>query len=217
MFTGIVEDLGTVREVRHGPAAARLRIATALPLGEIRDGDSIAVDGTCLTVVARAADAFEVDAAAETLARTTMGRLRPGDRVHLERAMRLGDRLGGHLVTGHVDGVGTLLARRELGAALEVTYAGPPEVMRYVVVKGSICVDGVSLTVNAADEERFGVVLIPHTLAVTHLGRRPPGSRVNLEADLIGKYVERLVCGARRGAIDEEFLRAHGFAKQVSR
>jgi riboflavin synthase len=213
MFSGIVEDLGSIRDVRRGPVSARLRIATRLEPSEIRLGDSISVDGACLTVVGHSGDTFEVDAAAETLARTTLGEKAPGDAVHLELALRLGDRLGGHLVTGHVDGVGRVAARREIGPALEVTYAGPPEVLRYVVVKGSIAVDGVSLTVNAVEGDRFRVVLIPHTLKVTHLGRRLPGARVNLEADLIGKYVERLIRPAGRDEVDLEILRAHGYAR----
>jgi riboflavin synthase len=191
----------------------RLRVSTRLPLGEARQGDSIAVDGTCLTVVGCAGDAFEVDAAVETLVRTTLGARGPGDEVHLERALRMGDRLGGHLVTGHVDGVGHVVSKTPRGDALEVRYGAPPEVLRYVVVKGSIAVDGVSLTINAADAGTFQVVLIPHTLAVTHLGRRAPGARVNLEADLIGKYVERLLGGRTADArgVDLEVLRAHGY------
>jgi len=193
MFTGIVEDLGTLREVRRGSESARLRVATRLPVAEIHDGDSIAVDGACLTVVARSSDSFDVEASRETLDCTTLGERRPGDRVHLERAMRLGDRLGGHLVTGHVDGTGSVVATTHRGPSLEVTYAAPPPVARYLIPKGSVTIDGVSLTVNGVERDRFHVMLIPHTLEVTHLGRRRPGERVNLEADLIGKYVERLL------------------------
>ena len=193
MFTGIVEDLGTVREVRRGAESARLRIATALPLAEVREGDSVAVDGACLTVVRTEGDVFHVDAAVETLAKTTLGARRAGDRVHLELAMRLSDRLGGHLVTGHVDGTGEILSKTSHGPALELTYRAPRDLLRYLVAKGSIAVDGVSLTVNAVEGDRFRVVLIPHTLEKTHLGARAPGTKVNLEADLIGKYVERLM------------------------
>jgi riboflavin synthase len=213
MFTGIVEDLGTVGEVRRGPSSARLRISTRLPLAEVRDGDSISVDGACLTVVARSSDAFEVEAAVETLSRTTLGERRVGDPVHLERALRLSDRLGGHLVTGHVDGVGTVASRVQRGPALEVTFHGPPEILRYVIPKGSIAVDGVSLTVNEREADRFSVVLVPYTREKTLLDRREPGARVNLEADLIGKYVERLASPGREGGLSLEFLRAHGYVK----
>jgi riboflavin synthase len=213
MFTGIVEDLGTIREVRRGPESARLRIATRLPLAEVRLGDSIAVDGACLTVVQMAGDLFDVDASVETLARTTLSERRVGDSVHLERALRMGDRLGGHLVTGHIDGVGRVTSRTPHGPSLELTYSAPPEVLRYIVVKGSIAVDGVSLTVNTRTESGFGVVLIPHTLVKTHLGDRPPGAPVNLEADLIGKYVERLLPGSEGRGVDLELLREQGYAK----
>jgi len=205
MFTGIVEDVGTIVEIAaetEGREARRLAVATALPVDRLPLGASIAVDGVCLTVVERAAGRFAADLGPETLARTTLGRRRAGDRVHLERPLAVGDALGGHLVAGHVDGVGTVAASRARGEARELEIAVPDALARYLVPKGSITVDGVSLTVNTVDGRRFGVTLIPHTLAATVLGARPVGAEVNLEADLIAKHVDRLVAlyVARAGA-----------------
>ena len=219
MFTGIVEDLGTLRAVARGAESARLRIATGLPLTEVEIGDSIAVDGCCLTVVSKASDAFDVDAAVETLRVTTLGQRAPGDALHLERALRFGGRLDGHLVSGHIDGVGEVVARQERGPALEVTFRGPAPIIRYVIHKGSIAVDGVSLTVNEVKDDTFSVVLIPHTRDVTHLARKPVGASINLEADLIGKYVERLAApwsaaaGRAPGGVTLELLQEQGYAK----
>ena len=220
MFTGIVEDLGTLRDVRRGAESARLRIETAFDLARVRIGDSIAVDGCCLTVVATGGRLFDVEAAAETLGVTTLGERLAGDRVHLERALALGDRLGGHLVSGHVDGVGRVVDRAPVDTALQLTFEAPPNVIRYVITKGSICVDGTSLTVNTVEGSRFSVLLIPHTLVATHLAGKQVGARVNLEADLIGKYVERLVAPwqpgqahAQRSGVDLDFLQQHGYAK----
>jgi riboflavin synthase len=227
MFTGIVEDLGTVRGVtRRGADSARLRIATGLDLASVRGGDSIAVDGCCLTVVSLGSDSFEADAGAETLRVTTLGERQVGDPVHLERAVRMGDRLGGHLVSGHVDAVGHVASRTESAHALELTFGAPPSFMKYLVIKGSIAVDGVSLTVNTIDDAHhtFSVLLIPHTLEHTHLGQKSQGARVNLEGDLVGKYVLRLASPFVGGAVVDEaprrrepmglgFLEEHGFAK----
>jgi riboflavin synthase len=196
VFTGLVEDVGTVARVepRAGTCVIEVRPA-ALPVAELAVGDSIAVDGVCLTVTAGDGEAFAVTAVDETLRRTTLGELAAGHPVHLERALRLGDRLGGHLVQGHVDGVGTIAGRRASGDNLEVTVAAPPPLLRYVVEKGSIAVDGISLTVVRADDNSFAVALIPHTVAVTALGKKEVGGRVNLEVDMIAKYVERLLGG----------------------
>ncbi len=192
MFSGIVEETGKVAEVRRGRESLVLTIRARLALEGTRVGDSIAVNGVCLTVRALQGDAFTADVMAQTVRATTLGELRPGDPVNLERALRLGDRLGGHLVTGHVDGVGRILRRepRENSTLLEISL--PPELAPYLVPKGSVAVDGVSLTVAALRPASFEVALIPHTAAVTTLGRRRPGDRVNLEADLFGKYVARL-------------------------
>ena len=196
MFTGLVEDVGTVARVEPGAGICLLEVKPgALPVDELAIGDSIAVDGVCLTVTARGEGRFSVTAVDETLRRTTLGERAAGHPVHLERALRLGDRLGGHLVQGHVDGVGTVAERRASGDNLEITVRAAPALLRYVVEKGSICVDGVSLTVVRADDYSFAVALIPHTVAVTALGGKEVGGRVNLEVDMIAKYVERLLGG----------------------
>jgi riboflavin synthase len=192
MFTGLVEEGGTVRRVTPGEAGARLEIAARTLLEGLAVGDSVAVNGACLTAVAVAADGFAVDAVAETLRRTALGAAAPGDRVNLERPMRLGDRLDGHLVQGHVDGVGTVRGVRPEGESAILEIAAPPGVLRYVVEKGSITVDGVSLTVAGRLADAFTVALIPHTMAVTTLGPQALGRPVNLEADVVAKYVEAL-------------------------
>lgn len=197
MFTGIIEDDGRVLERAPRDQGARIVVETALHLAETSLGDSIAVNGCCLTVVAleRSGDRWTVafDLGPETLKVTTLGGLDVGGRVHLERALRLSDRLGGHMVAGHVDAVGVVEQRRPMGDALFLRIAAPPAITRYCIHKGSVAVDGVSLTLNAVDDGGFEVGLIPHTLEMTHLGALAEGSRVNLEADLIGKYVERLL------------------------
>jgi riboflavin synthase len=194
MFTGIVEELGQVRSITPNEGGARLVIAARRVLDDVVLGASIAVNGCCLTVVAFDSETWAADAVIETLARTNLGDLAPGAPVNLERPVRLADRLGGHLVQGHVDATGTVRERAPQpdGSTL-VTFAAPAEVLRYVVHKGSITVDGVSLTVARRDDASFAVALIPHTLEVTTLGTRAVGHRVNLEIDLIAKYVEQLL------------------------
>jgi riboflavin synthase len=194
MFTGLIEDLGTIARADRRSDALILTVRPArLAVAELGLGDSIAHDGACLTVTERGADSYQVLAGAETLAKTTLGERRVGDRLHLERAMVLGARLGGHLVAGHIDGVGELVSRVDRGANLVLTFRPPAPLLRYFIVKGSIAIDGVSLTVNTVDDTSFSVAIIPHTVTATHLADRRPGARVNLEVDLIGKYVERLV------------------------
>jgi riboflavin synthase len=196
MFTGIVEARGSVEEVEVHGSVRRVVIAAPaeLPVEALPLGASIAVDGVCLTVTSRAKGRFSADLGPETLALTTLGALSPGARVHLERPLKLGDALGGHLVAGHVDGVGEVVARQERGQALELEIAAPVAVAPTLVVKGSITVDGVSLTVNTVSPGgRFSVTLIPHTLAVTGLGEKAVGARVNLEADLVAKHIDRMV------------------------
>jgi riboflavin synthase len=192
VFTGLIEEGGRVAEVRPGRAGARLTVAASAVVDGLRVGDSIAVNGACLTAVEVTAEGFAVDCVAETLRRTALGDLAPGDRVNLERPMRLGDRLDGHLVQGHVDGVGTVRGARDEGDSTLLEVAAPPALMRYVVEKGSIAVDGVSLTVAARLEDAFAVALIPHTMAVTTLGPGAVGRAVNLEVDVVAKYVESL-------------------------
>ena len=194
MFTGLVQDIGRVERIERRSDAAILYISTAdIPAEDLALGESIAIDGVCLTVEERERGGFRVQAGAETLARTTIGALRPQSRVHLERSLRASDRLGGHIVAGHVDGMGEISARRPVGPSVEIAFRAPREVLRYVVEKGSIAVDGISLTVNRVDEYSFAVLLIPHTLEKTTLGDKRPGDKVNLEVDIVGKYVEKFV------------------------
>jgi riboflavin synthase len=195
MFTGIIEATGTVAALEKREGGVRLTVTTELDVGSLPLGASIAVDGVCLTVVDRTPGRFAADLGPETLACTTLGALGPGARVHLERPLRLGDALGGHLVSGHVDGVGKLVARRPVGDSLELEITAPASVASTLVPKGSITVAGASLTINTVvqADARFGVTLIPHTLAVTNLGALAVGAPVNLEGDLIAKHVDRLV------------------------
>jgi riboflavin synthase len=189
MFTGIVEELGEVTRVD----ATQLAVRSTLAAADAHHGDSIAVNGVCLTVVNRVDGVLEFDLMGETLRRSSLGALRTGSPVNLERAAKLGDRLGGHLTQGHVDGVGTILAREPAGQWEVVRFALPPELGRYVVEKGSIAVDGVSLTVMAVAAESFTVGLIPTTLKLTVLGAKAVGDPVNLEVDVIAKYVEKML------------------------
>jgi riboflavin synthase len=193
MFTGIIEATGTVAALEKREGGVRLTVTTELDVGSLPLGASIAVDGVCLTVVDRTTGRFSADLGPETLACTTLGALASGARVHLERPLRLGDALGGHLVSGHVDGVGTLVARRPVGDSLSLEITAPASVASTLVPKGSITVAGASLTINTVVGDRFGVTLIPHTLAVTNLGTLVVGAPVNLEGDLIAKHVDRLV------------------------
>ena len=199
MFTGLIEGVGRLaaREARGGDARLRIEVGT-LPWLDREDhdvalGESVAVNGVCLTVVAFDATSFEADASNETLALTTLGALPAGRPLNLERAMRPSDRLGGHLVSGHVDGVGRVLSIAEDARSQRWRFGAPAPLLRYVAQKGSICVDGVSLTVNAVDGEGFEVALVPHTLAHTAFGATTAGDAVNLEVDLVARYVERLL------------------------
>lgn len=193
MFTGLVEEKGRVAAVEERPAGRRFWIAAARVLEDARVGDSIAVNGCCLTAVAVEPGRFAVEAVPETLARTTLGEWREGEGVNLERSLRLDQRLGGHLVQGHVDGVGEVTAVTAEGDGRRIAIALPAPVVRYVAEKGSLAVDGTSLTVARAERARCEIALIPHTLAVTVAGDYRPGRRVNLEVDLVARYVARLV------------------------
>ncbi|RMG53232.1 MAG: riboflavin synthase [Acidobacteria bacterium] len=212
MFTGIVEEMGTVRRLERRGGSVTLEVAAGKTLHGTRIGDSIAVNGACLTVTALGRDTFTVDLAPETLRRTNLGRLRPGDGVNLERSLAIGDRLGGHFVQGHVDGVGRVEALRPEADAVIVSFAAPAEIMRYVVPKGFIAVDGVSLTVVDRLRGGFTVSFIPYTLAHTIAGRYRAGSVVNLEADILGKYVERFLSHWEgTETLSRQFLLRHGF------
>ncbi len=214
MFTGIVQAVGEVRALERRGDGARARIATPAGFLEgVAVGDSVAVSGVCLTAVAVAPGAFEADLSGETLARSTLGALAPGARVNLEKALTPSTPLGGHLVTGHVDGVATVTAREAAGGAVRMAFAIPRALARYVARKGSVCVDGVSLTVNAVTEEGFEVALVPHTLAVTTLGALRPGARVNLEVDIVARYLERLLEGRGGEGLSWERLAALGYGR----
>jgi len=196
MFTGIIEGVGRLAARQPQGGDLRFTFATgSLPFADVQLGESIAVNGVCLTVVAFDAASFQADASTETLSLTTLGALAEGAALNLERAMRPTDRLGGHLVSGHVDGLGSVLSIHEDARAQRWRFAAPPALLRYIAKKGSICVDGVSLTVNEVDDAGFEVALIPHTVAHTAFAHTAVGSAVNLEIDLVARYVERLLHG----------------------
>ena len=216
MFTGIIEELGTVERVTRGRVSAVIAIRAETILSDLKIGDSVAVNGVCLTATGLTGHGFTADVMHETLDRSALAGLGPGSRVNLERAMAANGRLGGHIVAGHVDGVGTITAIEKDDNAIWFTITAPAQVLRYVVEKGSIAIDGISLTVARVETDRFAVSVIPHTAAVTLLGLRRTGDRVNLESDIIGKYVERLLRPApelktKESKLTMEFLSQHGF------
>lgn len=212
MFTGLITDIGTIRSRTESGSNWSVTIQTGYDTHDLSLGESIAVDGACLTVTAIGTDSFSVDASRETLSKTTLGDRTPGSQVHLERALRLSDRLGGHLVLGHVDGVGTIESVRKEGNAWILTVKAPEEVSAYLIDKGSITVDGVSLTVNSFQDHRFTLAIIPHTTENTRLGEYKPGRRVNLEADVLGKYVRKFV-SSHSGGLTLSQLADAGFLK----
>jgi len=216
MFAGFVEEMGAVKSLEKTLAGTRLTILASAVMDDLPVGASISVNGTCLTVVKRDDKEFTVDVSSETMGVTNIGKLSAGSPVNLERAMKLNERIGGHLVAGHVDGIGTIRARHQQGNGTVITIEAPPEVLRYCVPKGSITMDGVSLTLNEVSGRSFSVMIIPHTAKVTTLGLKQQGDTVNLESDLIGKYVERLL--QERGqlpskseiVIDRDYLQKRG-------
>lgn len=216
MFTGIVEEMGVIKSLEPTLAGLRLTILASTIMGDLPLGASVSVNGACLTVVAAGEREFTVDVSPETLAVTSLGKAAAGLPVNLERAMKLNERIGGHLVAGHVDGVGWVRERRLEGNAVILTIEAPPEILRYCVPKGSVTVDGVSMTLNVLTDRSFSLAVIPHTAQVTTLGLKKAGDPVNLEADLIGKYVERLL--QERGqspakpspVIDRDYLQKRG-------
>jgi len=218
MFTGIVAGIGILRGKRGVSGGLAFDLEAGFDLAGPEEGESIAINGVCLTAYAMASRRFTVDVSPETLTRTTLGDLGVGAPVNMERALRLSDRLGGHIVSGHVDCVATVRERRPTGAFTLFTFSLPEQWNRYVIEKGSVTIDGVSLTVNSCRAGQFEVSIIPHTLQVTTLGRLKIGSRVNIEVDIIGKYVEKLlagqpaiVSGQEPGRINPAFLAEHGF------
>lgn len=215
MFTGIVEEMGTIRSIRRGAHSAVLSIGADTVLSDLKTGDSVAVNGVCLTATGTDPGGFTADVMHETLDRSSLGTLTVGSRVNLERAMAAHGRFGGHIVSGHIDGTGTIAALRKDDNALWYTVKAAPGLLRYVVEKGSITIDGISLTVACVETDQFSVSVIPHTAAVTILGEKRPGDVVNLETDLIGKYVEKLLTpqtqAQPRSGITLEFLAQNGF------
>jgi len=211
MFTGLVEEIGVVRNVKPG-AVTVISVESGRVARDAAIGDSVSVNGACLTIVSVGDTDLAFDAVPETLSRSTLKSLRPGDKVNLESSLRAGKMIGGHFVQGHVDGVGTIENIRDLGRSSQMRINAPREVLRYVVEKGSIAVDGVSLTVVSWDETGLSVALIPHTLNTTTLGLKKSGDKVHLEADVLGKYVEKFVSGGRpSGSLTEDLLRESGF------
>lgn len=218
MFTGIITAVGTIAALQPRGGDMRLRIATGkLDLSDVQLGDSIAVSGICLTAIELPGDGFWADASRETLELTILGEIAPGMNVNLEKALTPTTRLGGHLVSGHVDGIGTVSEWRPDGRSWRLRVQAPDALARYIAAKGSICVDGVSLTVNRVDGAAFELNIVPHTLAETTLANFQVGRRVNLEVDLIARYLERLLLGDRAarpgGDLSEALLREHGFWK----
>ncbi len=212
LFTGLVEEIGRVAAIKRQGEEVMLAITAGLVTQELAKGDSVCVNGACLTVTELAAARFVALAMLETVQRTTLSRLAAGDRVNLERALRLGDRLGGHLVQGHVDGVGQVIDIRPEGAARRLEIGADTGIMQFIVEKGSIAVDGVSLTVAGSSSGSFSVALIPHTQGVTTLQYLRAGDEVNLETDIVGKYVARLLQPAPAGGLSLDTLRNCGFA-----
>jgi riboflavin synthase len=213
MFTGLIEDVGKVLKIAKAGSSGRLDVSTAIPIGEIGMGDSVAVNGICLTVVEIAPTRISFDVSPETIDRTAFKQLRQGHHVNLERALRLGDRLGGHIVSGHVDCVATVVSRREISGNFVFDFSMPGKFTRYVIEKGSVAIDGISLTVNAVSGGGFSVNIIPHTAEQTNLQFRKAGDVVNIETDILGKYVERLLSGKteRDGGVTMELLAKNGF------
>ncbi|MBI5581861.1 MAG: riboflavin synthase [Deltaproteobacteria bacterium] len=219
MFTGIIEGLGAISAIRPSGQGRRLTVDADFELAGSKVGDSISVSGACLTAVQIAGRRFDADVSPETTAKTTFGAARVGERVNLERAMRLSDRIDGHLVSGHIDGTGVIESREAVGNVLVVTIGVPEELAPFMIVKGSVAVDGISLTINTLEPGRFSVCIIPHTAGLTTVGFKPKGERVNIEADMIGKYVERFL-SARQGpaaapppGVTVEMLARAGFMK----
>ena len=215
MFTGIVEEMGAITVMNKSLSGAKLTILASTVMSDLKIGDSVSVNGICLTVVSRSERDFSVEVSPETLSVTTLGGFAVGMPVNLERAMRLNERIGGHLVAGHVDGVGRIRSRQQDANAIVLSIDAPQEILRYCVAKGSITVDGISLTINSISEQGFSVAIIPHTAKVTILGLKQVNDTVNLESDLIGKYVERLLQERSQLAkpaisIDTDYLQKRG-------
>ena len=209
MFTGIIEEKGTLKAINKGAKSAVLTIGAAVVFSDLKPGDSISVNGVCLTVTSIDGDCFTADVMNETIIRTSLSSLKTGDRVNLERALSLNGRLGGHIVTGHIDGTGTISGIKKEDIAIWYTVRTQPQIMRYIVEKGSVAIDGISLTVATVQRDSFSVSIIPHTAQETVISEKTIGSVVNLENDIIGKYVEKLFPSSQ--GITKEFLLENGF------
>jgi riboflavin synthase len=218
VFTGIVEEIGLVKEVVYGSKSIKLTIKCEKIMDDVKIGDSIAVNGICLTVASLDNGVFTADVMPQTMRKTNLGSLRAGEKVNLERALRPVDRMGGHIVSGHIDGTGVILSKEKEDNAIWLEISAPSDILKYIVVRGSVALDGVSLTAAYVDENCFKVSLIPHTASVTILGSKKPGDRINIECDMLGKYVEKLMSFNPQRKKDEkesvtmDFLREHGFA-----
>jgi riboflavin synthase len=218
LFTGLIQDIGKIQELERQGGGVFLTIATRLPLDDVKIGDSISVSGACLTVVEASGNSFTAEVSPETIQRTTLARAGVGQTVNLEKSLRFSDFLGGHLVSGHVDGTGEILKILSEGNSRRYLFRAPEEISRYLIQKGSVAVDGISLTVAEIEGPDFAAVVLPHTARTTTLGNKKIGDRVNLEIDLIAKYVEKFLRQTGRGTtqgspIDAAFLTAHGFMK----
>ncbi len=215
MFTGLIEEIGTVESIKKGPKSATITIKAEKVLEGTKLGDSIATNGVCLTVTSFSSNGFDVDVMAETMRKSNLNNLSPGNKVNLERALKLGDRLGGHIVSGHIDGVGAIKNFQQEDNAIWVSIAAPLDILKYIINKGSITVDGISLTVAYLDNECFKVSIIPHTGDETTLLEKNIGDKVNLEVDMIGKYIEKFLSlkedNVSKSNIDIEFLSNHSF------
>jgi len=217
VFTGIVEEIGLVKEIIYGSKSIKLAIKCEKILDDVKVGDSIAVNGICLTVTSLDKGAFTADVMPQTMRKTNLGNLRAGEKVNLERALRPVDRMGGHIVSGHIDGTGMILSKEEEDNAIWLEISAPSDILKYIVLRGSVALDGVSLTAAYVDENSFKVSLIPHTASVTILGSKKIGDRINIECDMLGKYVEKLMGlnspqNEEKKALTVDFLREHGFA-----
>ncbi len=214
MFTGLVEEIGNIKAINKGISSAEITIGAKLVLDDSKIGDSICTNGVCLTVTKKTEDSFTVDVMPETLRKSSLGDLSPGSKVNLERALKVSDRLGGHIVSGHIDGTGTITSIKEEDNATWVTIQAEDELMKYIINKGSIAIDGTSLTVADVTDNTFKVSIIPHTKEMTILLLKKAGSIVNLECDVIGKYVEKLLGykeTKKESKLTMDFLREHGF------
>lgn len=216
MFTGLVEEIGIVKSVIKGEKSIKIIIEASKVLEDVKLGDSIAVNGVCLTVTEYTSGNFAVDVMAETIRKSNLINLNKGNKINLERALRMGDRLGGHIVSGHIDGVGNITKYQAEDNAVWVSVSAPSNILKYIIQKGSIAIDGISLTVAYADTKIFKVSVIPHTKNVTTLLNKKIGDKVNLECDMIGKYIEKLINNKEevldKKVIDKEFLYTNGFA-----